>query len=136
MRMTARRQAVRAALSASRKFASAQDLYAQLRAAGHRVGLTTVYRALRALEANGEVHVLRAPDGGRAYRACGRDGHHHLICRACGRAAEVPASALEHWAAGVAARHGFTEVSLTAEFFGTCPGCAQAPGAAPQPARA
>jgi Fur family transcriptional regulator, ferric uptake regulator len=131
MRMTSRQQAVRGALLARTKFISAQDLHVQLRAAGHRVGLTTVYRTLRALEASGEVHVLRTPDGIRVYRACGRDSHHHLICRACGRAAEVPSSTLERWAARVAGGHGFTEVSLVAEFFATCPACA-----APAPGRA
>jgi Fur family ferric uptake transcriptional regulator len=124
MRMTARQQAVRAALSATGTFVSAQDVHAQLRAAGHRIGLTTVYRALQALEGNGDVDVLRAPDGRRAYRACGGDHHHHLICRACGRTEEVPASALEQWASAVVSKHGFTEVGLAAEFFGTCPDCA------------
>lgn len=124
MRMTARRQAVRERLAATGKFVTAQDLHAQLRESGHRIGLTTVYQILRALASSGDVDVVRVADGSRAYRLCGGGHHHYLICRACGRTQEVPISALERWASGVGRAHGFTDVGLVAEFFGTCPDCA------------
>ena len=106
-------------------FVSAQDLHARLRTAGHRIGLATVYRTLHMLADKGAVDVLRARDRHSIYRACGsREPHHHLLCRSCGRTAEVPARVLEEWAAGAGAEHGFTEVTLSGEFFGTCAGCA------------
>ena len=128
MRMTARQQAVRERLAADGKFVTAQDLHAQLRASGQRIGLTTVYQTLRALAGSGDVDVVRVADGRRAYRLCGGDHHHHLICRRCGRTQEVPTSALERWASGVGHAHGFAQVGLVAEFFGTCPDCAQPDG--------
>ena len=106
-------------------FVSAQDLHARLRSAGHRIGLATVYRTLHMLADEGAVDVLRARDRHSIYRACGsREPHHHLLCRSCGRTVEVPARVLDEWAAGAGAEHGFTEVTLFGEFFGTCAGCA------------
>ena len=36
-----------------------------------------------------------------------------LACRRCGATVEVAGPAVERWAEGVAAEHGFTEVSAT-----------------------
>src|SRR3954471_10567927 len=125
--MTARRDTVRGALAASEGFRSAQDIYAGLRAAGTRIGLTTVYRALQALSAAGEVDVLRTDEGEAVYRAC-RTGehHHHLVCRGCGRTVEVAGPAVERWADAVGAEHGFAEITHTVEVFGTCADCRSA----------
>ena len=123
--MTARQDTIRQALAEAGTFVSAQDLHARLRSAGHRVGLATVYRTLRSLAEDGVVDALRAWDGQRIYRVCDcSKHHHHLLCRSCGRAVEVPGSALEEWAARVAEEHGFTRVTPIAEFFGTCAECA------------
>ena len=83
--MSTRREAVRQALTGSSGFRSAQDLYADLRAEGSKIGLTTVYRALQALSDSGEVDVLHTGDGEAVYRACDTESHHHhLVCR-CAR---------------------------------------------------
>jgi Fur family ferric uptake transcriptional regulator len=126
--MTARRDTVRGALAASEGFRSAQDIYAALRADGTRIGLTTVYRALQALSASGEIDVLRTDEGESVYRAC-RTGehHHHLVCRACGRTVEVAGPVVERWAEAMGAEHGFAEVTHTVEIFGTCADCARCP---------
>jgi|HubBroStandDraft_4_1064222.scaffolds.fasta_scaffold04927_3 Fur family ferric uptake transcriptional regulator len=122
--MTTRQDIVRRALAEAGTFVSAQELHARLRSGGDQIGLATVYRALHALARDGVADTLRDGDGQHLYRACGsREQHHHLLCRACGAAVEVSASALERWAAAVSGKHGFTEVTLIAEFFGTCADC-------------
>ena len=121
--MTRQRAAVVAALEGADGFRSAQDLHAQLRAAGERVGLTTVYRTLQVLAERGEVDVLRAEGGETTYRRCGSRHHHHLVCRSCGRAVEVTAGPVERWADDVARRHGFHDVAHTVEVVGTCSDC-------------
>jgi Fur family ferric uptake transcriptional regulator len=121
--MTRQREAVMAALDAADSFRSAQELYAQLRAAGERIGLTTVYRTLQAMAAAGEVDVLRKDDGEAVYRKCGERHHHHLVCRSCGRTVEVTGPAVERWAGEVARRHGFRDVEHTLEVVGTCRRC-------------
>jgi Fur family ferric uptake transcriptional regulator len=123
--MTVQQDTIQRALAGAGTFLSAQDLHARLRSAGHRIGLATVYRTLHVLADAGAVDVLRARDRHSIYRACGsREPHHHLLCRSCGRTVEVAAGVLDDWAAGAGAEHGFTEVTLFGEFFGTCAGCA------------
>jgi Fur family ferric uptake transcriptional regulator len=122
---TARREAVRRVLATSKGFRSAQDIFADLRADGSKIGLTTVYRALQALSDSGEVDVLRTDDGEAVYRACATEQHHHhLVCRSCGRTVEVEGPTVERWAESIGKEHGFTEVTHTVEVFGTCSGCA------------
>ncbi len=123
--MTRQREAITAVLVAAGGFLSAQEIHADLRRRGGRVGLTTVYRALGALAEAGAVDVLRNGDGEAAYRWCPTDDHHHhLVCRDCGRTVEVRGAAVERWADRVAAQHGYSDVSHTVEVFGRCRGCA------------
>ncbi|TQN31090.1 Fur family zinc uptake regulator [Haloactinospora alba] len=122
--MSTRRDTVRRALNDSTGFRSAQDLYADLRGAGSKIGLTTVYRALQALSDSGEIDVLRTDDGEAVYRACATEAHHHhLVCRKCSTAIEVEGPTVEAWAANVGAQHGFSDVTHTLEVFGTCAEC-------------
>jgi Fur family ferric uptake transcriptional regulator len=66
-------------------------------------------------------------DGETTYRLRGdkQVGHHHLICRRCGRAKEVAGPAIERWTTEVAAGHGYIDVDRTVEVFGVCPSCAK-----------
>lgn len=123
--MTTRQEKVRRALDESQGFRSAQEIYADLRSGGDKIGLTTVYRALQALSEAGEVDVLRTDEGEAVYRACrSAEHHHHLVCRSCGRTIEVAGPAVERWAEAVGAEHGFRDVTHTVEIFGTCADCA------------
>ncbi len=123
-RPTRQRAAVAAAIGTGHAFRSAQDLYETLRAAGDKVGLTTVYRTLQAMADAGEVDVLRTADGEAVYRRCRTDEHHHhLVCRSCGTTVELAADEVDAWTAKVARRHGFTDVSHTVEVFGLCRDC-------------
>lgn len=125
LRATRQRSAVLAALDEADDFVSAQELHATLRAAGHSVGLSTVYRTLQSLTASEDVDVILTDQGESRYRSCSSGHHHHLVCRRCGRTVEVRNTTVERWAAAVAAEHGFAEVSHTLEVFGLCPECAK-----------
>jgi Fur family ferric uptake transcriptional regulator len=117
---------VRDALAEADGFRSAQDVYATLRQQGESVGLSTVYRHLQSLADVGQVDVIHTPEGETTYRFCGQartKHHHHLVCRACGRAEEIEGKSVERWAASVAQEHGFTEVDHMVEIFGTCANC-------------
>lgn len=125
--MSTRRETVRQALNESAGFRSAQDLYANLRADGSKIGLTTVYRALQALSESGEVDVLRTDEGEAVYRACTTENHHHhLVCRVCSTAVEIEGPTVERWASEVASMYGFTGITHTVELFGVCADCAEA----------
>ncbi len=123
-RSTRQKRALAGALARSSSFRSAQDLHAELRLRGERVGLTTVYNQLRALADTGELDVLRTDEGESLYRRCSSgQHHHHLVCRSCGMAVEVEADAVEAWAEAVARRNGFTAITHTVELTGVCPNC-------------
>ncbi|MGY1846055.1 MULTISPECIES: Fur family transcriptional regulator [unclassified Blastococcus] len=127
-RPSRQRSAVLALLEELDGFRSAQDLHALLRERGDSVGLATVYRALQALVDDGQLDVLRSPDGEAAYRRCSPSHHHHLVCRSCGMTVEVADPPVERWAARIAAEHGFADVQHDLEVFGTCADCASSRG--------
>jgi Fur family ferric uptake transcriptional regulator len=125
-RNTRQRAQVIGLLEQTDEFRSAQDLHAQLRATGDRIGLTTVYRALQALADAGEVDVTRLPNGEQAFRRCSTVHHHHLMCRSCARTVEIEGPAVEAWTQKVAAEHGFTNIGHTVEIYGICTPCTEA----------
>ena len=126
-RNTWQRDRVRAALSDTQGFVSAQDLHASLRDDNTGIGLATVYRALATLAASGEADQLQSPEGEAIYRACSSDGHHHhLICRNCGTTVEIQATDVEEWAQRTARAHGFTRAEHVVDIFGLCAACTAA----------
>ena len=122
-RQTKQRTAVAELLSGVNEFRSAQQIHDDLRKRGESIGLTTVYRALQSLSNAGEVDSITSDDGETVYRKCSSVHHHHLVCRQCGMTVEITGPTVEQWADGVAATHGFTEVSHTMELFGLCAQC-------------
>lgn len=124
VRSTRQRAIITDALRRSSRFVTAQRLHLSLMQSGAIVGLSTVYRNLQALAEAGEVDILQTDRGETMYRLCDADTHHHhLVCRDCGYSVEVTAQDVEVWAEDVARRHGFGDVTHTAEIFGVCKTC-------------
>ena len=123
VRATRQRAAISALLENLDDFRSAQELHDELRKRGEGIVLTTVYRTLQQMAATGTVDTLRTDTGESVYRLCSDHHHHHLVCRACGSTVEIQGSQVEKWAAEVARKHGFTEVTHTVEIFGLCSRC-------------
>jgi Fur family transcriptional regulator, ferric uptake regulator len=123
-RRTRQGDAVRNVVLASDNFRSAQDIHAELRAAGEAVGLTTVYRHLAVLTEEGQLDALQTADGELVYRRCHSDTHHHhVVCRVCGRGTEVELPDIERWAESTATELGYSDVTHTVEIFGVCADC-------------
>jgi Fur family ferric uptake transcriptional regulator len=124
VRGTRQAEALAAVLRTLPGFWSAQQIHAEMRRRGERIGLTTVYRHLQVLSEDGLVDTIRDASGEILYRRCrSKTHHHHLICRSCGTSVEVEGRAVERWAEEVAARAGFAAVDHTVELFGHCPRC-------------
>ena len=122
-----RREDIRHSLGRGQGFRTAQQLFAQMRSSGSRIGLATIYRTVQSMADEGEVDVLRTDAGEVAYRRCSSDTHHHhLVCRECGTTVEIAARSVEQWAGRVAAEHEFDEVQHVLEIFGRCPACRDA----------
>jgi len=119
-------EAINQVLADVTEFRTAQDIHAELRRRGHRVGLTTVYRHLNLMAERGRVDLLRTASGETIFRRCAVESHHHhLICRDCGKTVEFEGPEIERWAEEVARSAGFHDVSHTVEIFGTCRACAK-----------
>ncbi|WP_019970549.1 Fur family transcriptional regulator [Mycobacterium sp. 141] len=124
-RRTANKQAVLDALGSADTFRSAQHLFLQLhRRQPQRIALTSVYRILHSLAAEGVVETQSAEDGEALYRLrTGTEHRHYLLCRQCGRAVPFSPTALEEVAADLVRQHHFTEVTHRVDLYGTCPRC-------------
>ena len=125
-RSTRQRAAIASLLDTLDDFRSAQELHDELRRRGENIGLTTVYRTLQSMSAAGMLDTLRTDTGESVYRRCSEHHHHHLVCRSCGSTVEVGDHEVEAWAAEVATKHGFSDVSHTIEIYGTCSDCGEA----------
>ena len=124
VRGTRQAEALASVLGGLAGFNSAQQIHAELRRRGERVGLTTVYRHLQVLSEDGQLDTIRDAGGEILYRRCRSEAHHHhLICRHCGTSVEVEGRVVEQWAERVAAEAGFTAMDHTVELFGLCPRC-------------
>ncbi|MEU0303029.1 transcriptional repressor [Streptomyces sp. NPDC006175] len=119
-----RRPEVIAALRENGGFLSAQGLHASMRRQGIRIGLTTVYRALTAADAEGRLEAVYTRRGAKAYRYLPPVHEHHLTCRVCGAGVAFFWQGLEDWVARLGPRHGFEDVRHSVAATGTCPGCA------------
>jgi Fur family ferric uptake transcriptional regulator len=127
LRATRQGTAIDEVLAGAVGFITAHEIYDELRRRGDSVGMTTVYRQLKALVDAGALDVVTRPDGEASYRPCGPTSsvastghHHHLVCRICGYTIEVEGPEVEAWADRVAERAGFTDVTHTLEIFGSC----------------
>ena len=125
-RATRQGAAIEDALGSTEEFRTAQELHAQLRTGGARVGLTTVYRHLQRLLESGAIDSVRTTTGELAYRRCGdRAHHHHVVCRRCGHTVDVEGPTVESWLHRVADQAGFTDVVHTLEITGVCRTCSR-----------
>lgn len=122
LRATRQRLTVLAALRDRTDSVTAQQLHAELRAAGEPVGLTTVYRTLTALSDAGFLDGFER-DAEQAYRLCGDAHHHHLVCEVCNAVEEITAEEVESWVDGVAHARGFAVTGHRADIFGICAAC-------------
>jgi Fur family ferric uptake transcriptional regulator len=123
-RVTPQRELLMDLICAAPARPSAQELVAAAQARGASMDAATVYRNLKFLTERG---LLRAIDqGGVARFELGgpHAGHHHLICRTCGREVEVAGEETEALFAALAARTGFRVTSDHLVLEGVCPACA------------
>lgn len=136
MRLTALRRQVLGFILDAPQPTGAYDLLDRLRATREGAAPPTVYRALDFLLENGLIHKLERLS---AFVGCiahdglphdSHDDHAHaaqfLICRNCGKVAEIEDHELAHALEDAARRLGFTVGKATIEAEGQCATCAAA----------
>ncbi len=122
-RVTPQRQLILDALCHSGGHVTPEALYERVHAEFPAINRATVYRTLNFLCDLRLVVALRW-QGQTYYEIAGDPGHHHLVCRACGRMQELDNAVLEGLAAKVADQHGFVLDRDHVALAGLCSDCA------------
>ena len=123
MRMTRQRRVIWELLAGRGDHLTADEIFAEVRRAQPTIARSTVYRALDALEATGDV---RSADlGGPPVRYEVADQpHHHAICQVCGRVQHLDEALVAAIEEELARRVQFTRVRTNLVVRGICPSCA------------
>lgn len=130
LRRTTPRALVLRTLRSTRGHLTASEIFDQIEdeRPAEPIAVSTVYRALEALEAKGVVSALRSRSGETRYEwAPERPAHHHLICSNCGAVVELDLDAVEQLAGEIEARTGFQPDIRHLAIDGTCEECQASP---------
>jgi Fur family transcriptional regulator, stress-responsive regulator len=82
-----------------------------------------VYDVLRALTAAGLLRRIQPPGSVARYEARVGDNHHHVVCRSCGRIADVDCAVGRAPCLTASEDHGFTVDEAEVVYLGLCPQC-------------
>lgn len=126
VRFTKQREALFAELASSHVALGAYELQARLAGRGVALAPMSIYRIIQSLIDLGLVHRLESR---KAFFACyGPHDQGHsalvLVCRTCGRVAEMAADDIRAAIDRAAAGAGFQAEATTIEVLGLCPPCA------------
>jgi Fur family ferric uptake transcriptional regulator len=103
----------------------AEELVATLRAAGARVGVASVYRALGLLVELGLLQRVGVAGAPARYELVGPGGdhHHHLVCDGCGATAPFEDEGLERAIVRISRGAAYAVQAHDVTLHGTCPDC-------------
>lgn len=104
---------------------TAEDVYRMLDAAGHEIGLATVYRVLMQFVSAGVLRRSQIEEGRAVFELEHGEHHDHIICVHCGRIAEFADADIERRQREIAQERGFVLVEHTLALYGVCrdPAC-------------
>jgi Fur family ferric uptake transcriptional regulator len=106
--------------SAKHRHMSAEDVFKELLADNHEIGLATVYRVLTQFEQAG---ILKRSnfEAGKAVFELDEGGHHdHLVCLRCGRVEEFFDAEIERLQKEIATAHGYSLEDHSLALYGYC----------------
>ena len=110
----------------SHKHFDADELVADLRAAGRRVSRSTVYRTLRLLVEAGLLRELRLTNRTAYEHDYGYPSHDHLHCTECNAVVEFRDDEIRRLRESISLGHGFRPSGHRFIITGTCPACSRA----------
>ena len=116
------RRVLEVLFSAPREF-SAQDLHQKLQKQQLKVGLATVYRALKVLQQRGKVQTRSLSNGESVYSLTSAH-RHHLTCVSCGSSIPLSNCPVHELEQELSQTQCFQIFYHTLEFFGLCQNCA------------
>lgn len=122
-RLTPQRLMVVKAVEDAESHISAEEIYAQVSAYYPQMNISTVYRTLEMLKAEGLVTETDMGDGRVRYHCMGKGHHHHLVCQKCGAVIDIEETALDVLWGEVRSRYGFDVDMKHLALFGRCARC-------------
>lgn len=120
--VTAQRLAVLRAV-AGRPHATAEEIAEAVRERIGTVSRQAVYDALGMLAKRGLVRRIQPAGSPARYEDRVGDNHHHVICRSCGKTADVDCAVGAAPCLTAASSSGFLIDEAEVIYWGTCPGC-------------
>lgn len=124
-RMTRTRQAVLDVLESTKYPLSPLELHARLKKQGVAIDPVTVYRNLHALKTIGLVKriKLHQEEQFRYEMQKGREHHHHIRCKSCGKIEDLLLCPLKKLTSIIERETRFLVGGHSLEFSGWCPKC-------------
>jgi Fur family ferric uptake transcriptional regulator len=123
--VTQQREVVADVVFNSSEHLSVEDIEAQLRGRGERIGKATIYRTMEILVRSGLVVEHDFGEGFKRYEHLfgQQPEHEHLICTHCGHVTEFQRPEVHRIEEEVARQHGFLPTRHRLEIYGLCAGC-------------
>jgi Fur family transcriptional regulator, stress-responsive regulator len=121
-RVTAQRLAVLRAVAAE-AHVTADNVADTVRAEMGTISLQAVYDVLNVLVDAGLVRRIQPAGSAARFEARVSDNHHHVICRVCGRTADVDCAVGFAPCLTAADDMGYLIDEAEVIYWGTCPGC-------------
>jgi Fe2+ or Zn2+ uptake regulation protein len=122
VQVTAQRLAVLRAVS-GRPHSTADDVAGLVRAEIGAISRQAVYDALGILAEKGIIRRIQPAASPALYEDRVGDNHHHLICRTCGRTADVDCAIGDAPCLTAADASGYRIDEAEVIYWGTCPEC-------------
>jgi Fe2+ or Zn2+ uptake regulation protein len=127
-RITEARKAVLAAIENSDGWLRPEEILNRAKQDYPSIGLVTVYRTLSLLSELNCVRRIHMEDGCHGYAPATLEHSHHLVCRTCHRAIEVPGSEdLQPYLEDVSKSTGYLIEDHVLELVGVCMDCQESP---------
>ena len=119
-RQTRQRQAICRTVESADRPLRPTELFEMTRTRLPRIGIATVYRAIRDLLASGWLRAVDVPGEPSRYERAGKPHHHHFLCRSCDSLWEVSACPpdIDHLAPA-----GFVTQEHEITLYGMCQEC-------------
>ena len=115
IRSTQQKKILRESVVAFNSFFNAEEVYTKVRT--HKVGIATVYRFLKNMEEQGELHSFLC--NRRTIYSTNKNNHCHFTCEKCGKVKHLPAKNLDFLPVGIEGEVCHIQIDVT----GICKEC-------------
>ena len=124
MKFTKHRSMILMILDNAQNPLSVEEIFLQMKEAGSKASLSTVYRTMEIMAANDLVIKNAFMDDNRSYYEYNRNEHkHRLICTGCSRIISIEGCPVEEYAISLCCQESFELTGHHLEIYGTCPDC-------------